>query len=205
MKKKIIIGVLCIAFAAVLLLTGNVVYRIHLFQGMNPEGMYFDSDGVRIHYTVAGEGIPVILVHGLAVNAGVNFGARGVISELAKNYQVIALDNRGHGRSEKLYDPDAYGVEMCEDIIRLMDHLDIQKAHVLGYSMGGFIVLKLATLHPERLLSFMVCASGWTQEPAKELDFFKEMADILEKGGNYGILYGIYLYCCYVFWLEQGE
>ena len=188
MKKKIIIGILCAVVVATALLAATVVYRIHLFQGMNPEGMYFDSDGVRIHYTVTGTGAPVILVHGLAVNAGINFNARGLTAALAKEYQVITLDNRGHGRSEKHYNPDAYGIQMCEDIVRLMDHLHIEKAQVLGYSMGGFIVLKLATLHPERLLSFIVCASGWTSEPEKELQFFEEMADTLEQGGNYGAL-----------------
>ena len=171
-----------------LAVSGNIVYRIHLMQEMNPEGQYFDSNGVKIHYTVTGQGTPIIMVHGLAVNAGLNFGARGLTAKLEKKYQVITLDNRGHGRSDKPHDPNAYGTEMCEDIIRLMDHLDIDKAHVLGYSMGGFIVLKLATLHPERLHSFIICASGWTQEPEKEIVFFEDMAATLEKGGNYRAL-----------------
>jgi len=188
MKRKLILGVLCIAAALMLFLGATIAYRVHTAQAMNPEGQYFDSNGVKIHYRVTGAGVPVFLVHGLAVNSGINFEARGLTAELAKQYQVIALDNRGHGRSEKLYNPESYGTEMCEDIIRLMDHLNIEKAHVLGYSMGGFIVLKLATLHPDRLLSFMICASGWTPEPEKELAFFEEMATTLEKGGNYRAL-----------------
>lgn len=188
MKKKLILGVLSIAVFLVLALAAAVAYRIHMAQAMNPEGQYFNSQGATIHYREAGTGTPVILVHGLAVNSGVNFDARGVTAQLVKDYRVIALDNRGHGRSEKLYSPEAYGTEMCEDIIRLMDHLNIEKAHVLGYSMGGFIVLKLATLHPDRLLSFVICASGWTPEPEKEFQFFEDMAATLEKGGNYRAL-----------------
>jgi pimeloyl-ACP methyl ester carboxylesterase len=188
MKRKLILGVLSIAVFLMLAFAAAVAYGIHAAQAMNPEGQYFESQGATIHYREAGTGMPVILVHGLAVNAGVNFNARGLTAELAKQYQVIALDNRGHGRSEKLYDPEAYGTKMCEDIVRLMDHLNIEKAHVLGYSMGGFIVLKLATLHPDRLLSFVICASGWTPEPEKELAFFEEMATTLEQGGNYRAL-----------------
>ena len=188
MIKKLILGVLSIAVSLVLVLAAGVAYRMHTMQAMNPEGQYFDSHGTTIHYREAGTGTPVILVHGLAVNSGVNFDARGVTAQLMKDFRVIALDNRGHGRSEKLYNPEAYGTEMCEDIVRLMDHLNIEKAHALGYSMGGFIVLKLATLHPDRLLSFVICASGWTPEPEKEFQFFEDMAATLEKGGNYRAL-----------------
>ena len=138
MKKKFIIGALGIVILILLAMSGNIAYRIHLMQKVNPEGQYFDSDGVKIHYTVTGQGTPVILVHGLAVNAGMNFGARGLPAELEKTYQVITLDNRGHGRSDKPHVPDAYGTEMCEDIIRLMDHLNIGKAHVLGCNISSW-------------------------------------------------------------------
>src|SRR5580658_7526298 len=82
----------------------------------------FDSAGVKIHYIVEGQGEPVILIHGYAASAITNWGTPGVIKKLAENYQVIALDNRGHGQSEKPHDAAAYGPVMFEDVLRLMDH-----------------------------------------------------------------------------------
>src|SRR5579883_1762190 len=95
----------------------------------------FDSNGVKIHYTVEGKGEPVLLIHGFAANADFNWRQPGVIKALAENYKVIALDNRGHGQSGKPHDIAKYGEEMAEDAVRLLDHLGIKKAHIVGYSM----------------------------------------------------------------------
>ena len=86
----------------------------------------FSSDGVRIAYDVHGEGEPVLLVHGFASSAAVNWGSTGWIDLLKKaGRQVIALDNRGHGASEKLYDPALYDAStMAEDLRRLEDPAD---------------------------------------------------------------------------------
>ena len=123
----------------------------------------FDSDGVRIHYTVSGKGEPVILIHGLYSSAKMNWDMPGTTAELAKHYQVIALDNRGHGQSDKPEAEGQYGVKMVEDVVRLMDHLHIAKAHVAGYSMGGMITMKLLTLHPDRVISAVLGGMGWLQ------------------------------------------
>lgn len=128
------------------------------------EDSSFDSGGVKIHYTVEGQGDPVILVHGFIANINLQWRAPGIIKELAKQYKVIALDNRGHGQSDKPHDPAKYGVEMVEDIVRLMDHLKIQKAHIVGYSMGGFITAKLLALHPERVRSATLGGAAWFGE-----------------------------------------
>ncbi len=141
------------------------------------QGSYFNSNGVSIHYTDEGEGtIPVILIHGFAVNADINWRKPGIINTLYPDFKVVALDLRGHGLSAKPEDPSAYGIEMVKDVIRLMDSLKIEKAHIAGYSLGGFIAIKLATLHPERILSLSVLGSGWEnpdeyrfEESAKEL------------------------------------
>jgi len=152
------------------------------------EGQYFDSNGVRIHYTEQGEGVPVILVHGFAFNADLNWRSPGIIDALAKDYRVIALDNRGHGLSDKPYDVAAYGEEMPRDIIRLMDHLGIEKAHVVGYSMGGFITLKLASMYPERLLSAAPCGMGWGRMDDENRALIDRIASSLEEGRGFGPL-----------------
>jgi pimeloyl-ACP methyl ester carboxylesterase len=124
----------------------------------------FDSDGVKIHYTIQGAGAPVILIHGLYSSAKMNWDMPGITAELAKHFQVIALDNRGHGQSDKPTGEDQYGVKMVEDVVHLMDHLQIKKARVAGYSMGGMIALKLVVLHPERVDSAVLGGMGWLKE-----------------------------------------
>ena len=128
----------------------------------------FMSKDVKIHYVVQGKGEPVILVHGLDSSAKMNWEMPGTVAELAKHYQVIAFDNRGHGQSDKPQAEGQYGVQMVEDVVRLMDHLNLPKAHVVGYSLGGMIALKLPTLHPERVSSAVLGGMGWlrTDTPA---------------------------------------
>lgn len=113
----------------------------------------FSSAGVEIAYEVEGEGSPVLLIHGFASNARTNWRETGWIDTLAAaGHRVIAFDNRGHGLSEKLYDPASYAAaEMAEDGRRLLDHLDIAAADVMGYSMGARLAALLAINHPERV------------------------------------------------------
>jgi predicted alpha/beta-fold hydrolase len=113
--------------------------------------MFYDSGGVRIRYLEAGKGLPVVLVHGQGSSAdGNEWGKSGVFSALAKEYRVIAFDMRGHGKSAKPRDPKLYGPEMGMDIVRLLDHLRIQKADVVGYSLGTMVVATALASHPER-------------------------------------------------------
>jgi pimeloyl-ACP methyl ester carboxylesterase len=121
----------------------------------------FTSNGVKIHYLVMGKGDPVILIHGLYASAAGNWQRPGIMAELAKHYQVIAFDLRAHGQSAKPEGEDQYGVQMAEDVIRLMDHLQLPKAHLVGYSLGGMITMKLLALHPERVSSAVLGGMGW--------------------------------------------
>lgn len=132
------------------------------------QGCYFDSNGTRIHYTVEGQGEPVILIHGLGAQADWNWRLPGVTQHLAQDFQVICFDLRGHGLSDHPLVPEKYGIEMAEDIGRLMDHLGLKKAHLAGYSLGGFVLLKFLAMHPERVQSVAVCAAGW-QNPLDPL------------------------------------
>jgi pimeloyl-ACP methyl ester carboxylesterase len=115
----------------------------------------FDSDGIRIAYRDEGEGEPILLIHGFASNTATNWADTRWISSLVENgRRVIAFDNRGHGLSEKLYDPSVYGApSMADDAIRLLDHLGIDRVDVLGYSMGARIAAFLVFHHPERVRS----------------------------------------------------
>src|SRR5262249_48726245 len=126
-----------------------------------PMTQTFDSNGVKISYTVQGKGEPVVLIHGWLSSAEVNWGLPGVSALLAKDYQVIALDVRGHGLSDKPTKEDAYGPELVEDVVRLLDHLKIKKAHLVGYSMGGVIAGNFITKHPDRVLSGTLGGMGW--------------------------------------------
>jgi pimeloyl-ACP methyl ester carboxylesterase len=117
------------------------------------EERFFDSAGIRIRYIEQGRGEPVVLVHGYISDAEAQWSRTGVPQALTARYRVIALDARGHGRSSKPHDPAQYGPEMGFDILRLLDHLGIARAHVIGYSMGAHIVAQLVTTHPERILT----------------------------------------------------
>src|SRR5438067_2910932 len=132
--------------------------------GLRAQELFFDSNGVKIHYSVHGKGEPVLLIHGFTVSYPLQWVYPGISSALAKNYQVIGLDCRGHGRSGKPHDPKKYGMEMGEDAIRLLDHLDIRSAHLVGYSMGGFITLKLLALHPDRFLTATAGGAGASEQ-----------------------------------------
>ncbi len=124
----------------------------------------FDSDGVRIHYVVQGEGEPVLLLHGLDSNARLNWELPGILPALAEEFRVVAPDQRGHGQSERPEEDGAYGRKMVEDAVRLLDHLHVERAHVVGYSMGGLVALRLAASHPDRVRSLVLGGMGWMKE-----------------------------------------
>jgi pimeloyl-ACP methyl ester carboxylesterase len=150
------------------------------------EDQFFDSNGVKIHYTVQGQGEPVILIHGFGINEQFQWVVPGIVKALAKEYRVIALDCRGHGQSGKPHDPMKYGIEMVEDVVRLLDHLKIKKDHVVGYSMGGFITVKLLSMHPDRLLSATTGGAGWPKK--MDTEFLDELGDSLDQGKGMGPL-----------------
>ena len=118
----------------------------------------FLSDGIGIAYEVHGEGMPILCIHGFGSSGKVNWIDTGWVQTLTEaGYQAITFDNRGHGASRKLYDTKLYYAhDMATDAKNLLDHLGIEKAPVIGYSMGARIAAFLALNHPER-----VVASVW--------------------------------------------
>lgn len=148
--KRLATAILAVGLAAGSAATADEVARTAADQ-------FFDSKGVKIRYISVGAGEPIILIHGWAADVEM---WESQIQDLSRNYWVIALDCRGHGKSAKPIDPSQYGMEMVNDVVRLMDHLKIAKAHVVGYSMGGSITMKMLTTNPERLLT---AVSGGSQ------------------------------------------
>ncbi len=113
----------------------------------------FHNGDVELAYLDEGEGDPIVLVHGFASSKAVNWVYPTWVSELKKHgRRVIAIDNRGHGESQKLYDAEDYHIgTMAADVRALMDHLKIDRADMMGYSMGSRITAFIAQSHPERL------------------------------------------------------
>jgi pimeloyl-ACP methyl ester carboxylesterase len=140
----------------------------------------FNSDGVSIAYEEAGEGPPILLIHGFASTGRVNWWDTGWVKTLVDaGRRVITFDHRGHGASDKLYDPALYpAAEMAEDARRLLDHLAIPQADVMGYSMGARVAAFLALAHPKRvrravfagLASRMITGVGGAEAIARALE-----------------------------------
>jgi pimeloyl-ACP methyl ester carboxylesterase len=122
----------------------------------------FRHDDVEIAFLDEGDGEPIVLVHGFASNAAVNWVQPGWLKFLKDaGRRVIALDNRGHGGSTKLYDPAAYhSARMAGDLGALLDHLELGRADVMGYSMGARIAAFLALHDPQRLRSVIFGGLG---------------------------------------------
>lgn len=120
---------------------------------------FVTSRGSRIHYSVEGSGPLVILLHGLLSNAE-SWKRWRVVDALADGYCVACVDLLGHGLSDKPSDESLYGLEArSRDVVAVMDDLGFERAHVLGYSMGGWLSVGVAKYHRDRLSSLIV--GGW--------------------------------------------
>jgi pimeloyl-ACP methyl ester carboxylesterase len=125
------------------------------------DGFFTTADGVKIHYlTIGDSGSWVVLVHGYSDTAQRMWFTTGIAPALAKTHRVVALDNRNHGQSDK---PQPGGAGRADDVIELMDHLKIPRAHIHGYSMGGGITGQLLARIPDRFLTAGFGGSGLTE------------------------------------------
>lgn len=120
------------------------------------------SDGVQLAFERLGEGPPVVLVHGFGSSRQQNWKSTGWYGALTEaGFSVLAMDCRGHGMSGKPHEPSAYGHDrMSEDVVQVMDAAGIGQAPVVGYSMGGFLALRLAAHHPGRASRLALCGIG---------------------------------------------
>jgi pimeloyl-ACP methyl ester carboxylesterase len=122
----------------------------------------FRHGEVEIAYLDEGEGEPIVLVHGFASTKEVNWVNPGWVRTLTgAGRRAIALDNRGHGASSKLYDPADYAMPlMADDVRALLDHLAIERADIMGYSMGARITAFSCVNHPARVRSAILGGLG---------------------------------------------
>ena len=128
--------------------THHVRTLLFIFLCMSPiahaKEQYFESTGVPIRFVDEGQGVPVVLIHGLTGSAE-NWTERGVLQRLSGQYRTIALDCRGHGKSGKPHDRAAYGKQMVRDVVALLDYLNIEDAHIMGYSIKNYFPISRHT------------------------------------------------------------
>jgi pimeloyl-ACP methyl ester carboxylesterase len=153
-----------------LMLSGLVALHPIALDRVSAQDQFFDLNGVRIRYVDQGSGQPVVLLHGFGGSLESGWVETGVLPNLARDYRVIALDYRGHGQSDKPHDPKSYGRHMGQDVVRLLDHLNIARAHIVGHSLGAGITATLLTTHPDRFLTATLSGGAgrqqWTTQDA---------------------------------------
>ncbi len=152
-----------------------------------------DGQTLDIAYADEGSGSPVLLIHGFASTKEVNWINTGWFKALnAAGFRAIALDNRGHGASTKFHSGADYSLaRMAGDALALLDHLEIEKAHVVGYSMGARIACSLAISHGKRLDRVVLSGNGWGMvegtgdwTPVRDALLAPSLADVTDPRGR---------------------
>ncbi len=139
----------------------------------------FSADGVALRYREIGTGDPVVLIHGYTTALE---SQTGLANALATTNRVVALDVRGFGKSSKFAEPERFGQLMVDDVVRLLDHLRITRAHLVGHSMGALIAANVAARYPKRVASATLIAGPFYRDtPTFTTESERWLAD-LESG-----------------------
>ena len=129
---------------------------------------YTDNEGVRIFYEMEGIGAPLVLHHGLTGSHEGWSNLANYVDALKDKDQLILMDARGHGRSDKPHVPESYGMEnMVGDVTAVLDELGIDEAHFWGYSMGGRIGLAAGKYAPDRFSSLIIGGNGLSEKDSE--------------------------------------
>jgi len=139
---------------------------------------FVENDDINIYYEVEGEGVPLMLHHGLPGNLKL-FRHFNYTERLRQKYQLILIDARGHGRSDKPHEVDAYRLKnFVNDTVAVLDDLGIEKSHFLGYSMGGSVGLGIGVYSPNRFKSLIIGGMGMAETDSEEK--IKRSQDLIE-------------------------
>jgi pimeloyl-ACP methyl ester carboxylesterase len=161
------------------------ISKINSIDGSLVTTGYITSEGLKIYYKIYGEGEPLILAHGWGSNTEINWEYTGWIKQLKPYRKIISLDIRGHGKSDKPHNNRAYSYsELSKDVIALMDHLAIEKADFMGYSMGAFMGAYLLGNHSERFHSMVLVGIG--DETPESAGLSNYIASALRAGKLFG-------------------
>lgn len=144
---------------------------------------YFESGGVSIRFLEEGDGPPVVLIHGFT-SSSESWTEIGVVPRLSGDFRTIAIDCRGHGKSGRPHEPSMYGMHMVHDVVAALDTLDIEDAHVVGYSMGAEIALRTTVAYPQRVRSLVIGGSGWSE--SHESETYRRIGESLRDHGSIG-------------------
>ena len=149
---------------------------------------YVTHKGIRIHYEVKGGGVPLVLHHSLtrSLDTWQDFG---YVQELVGNYQLILVDARGHGASDKPHDPAAYRAEcMVGDLMAVLDDLGIGKTHYYGYSLGALVGFRIAKYAQSRFQSLILGGGNpYSFRTAEEKQFLGEIREAMRMGAKQGM------------------
>lgn len=144
---------------------------------------YANNQGVRVHYQVEGKGPALVLHHGFGswLETWYDFS---YVDGLKDNYQLVLMESRGHGKSDKPHDPEVYRLALrASDVVAVLDDLGICKAYFLGYSMGGWIGWGIAKYVPERFHSLIIGGAGPDELDPNEPDPWREQSIALLRQG----------------------
>ena len=122
---------------------------------------YADVNGLHLYYETYGSGAPLVLLHGGMLTIDLNFAS--LIPTLAQTHTVIGVEMQGHGRTANI-DREITYANLATDIVALLDHLGIERAAVLGHSMGGGVALELAVNHPDRVSAIVPISASVSKD-----------------------------------------
>ena len=132
-------------------------------------GTYADADGVRLYCEETGTGYPIVFVHEFA---GDTASWEPQVRYFSRRYRCIAYNARGYPPSDVPEDPDAYGqARAADDVAAVLDRFGIERAHIVGLSMGGFATVHFGLRHPDRARSLVVAGCGYGAPPETHAEF----------------------------------